>query len=424
MVVSWEPVRAALVSLALLTDDVLDADADAWVAQTATQLSAEQRLRNRVVFERFGGALLAALEAPDFPAYLDALARVAPSELQRRVGESEWSELNVALAREVKTLWQDALALRAYLVAHLRDMWETHLETEWDRHAQKLRGLTSALKPQATGLTGAAADVTRSFVRRDLPEWALAQLGGVNRVVFVLSPHAPLYVDRFGEANTAYVFAQFDNQMMRSAPLQRAEVLGSLTALADDTRLRLLELLAANGEMRAQELIAELGASQPNVSRHLKQLVGAGLVDERRAGDANKLYRLRTDCVRPVFYKLAQLLSADNARASVAHSRRATMRMAALATYPIEVRPFLDERGRVTHFSTKLKEQRPVLDYLIAKFEPGHSYTEAGVTELIGRWLAEPNSKGLDAVTLRRALVDEGDLHRAKDGSRYWREAK
>jgi ArsR family transcriptional regulator len=94
---------------------------------------------------------------------------------------------------------------------------------------------------------------------------------------------------------------------MRTAPLQRAEVLGPLTALADDTRLRLLELLAANGELRGQDLVVQMDVSQPNVSRHLKQLVGAGVVEERRAGDANKLYRLNLDGVRNLFDQLDQL---------------------------------------------------------------------------------------------------------------------
>jgi DNA-binding transcriptional ArsR family regulator len=89
---------------------------------------------------------------------------------------------------------------------------------------------------------------------------------------------------------TLWVVRTFDPQLLRRDPLRRAEVLGPLNALADDTRLRILELLVEHGEQRAQEIIAQLEGSQGNVSRHLKQLVGAGLARERRAGDANKLY--------------------------------------------------------------------------------------------------------------------------------------
>jgi DNA-binding transcriptional ArsR family regulator len=210
---------------------------------------------------------------------------------------------------------------------------------------------------------------------------------------------------------------------LRAAPLQRAEVLGPLTALADDTRLRLLEMLAANGEMRGQDLVAQMDVSQPNVSRHLKQLVGAGVVEERRAGDANKLYRLKPDGLRDLFDKLDLLLSEENAKAAMAHQAAKAQRLAALAAFPPELRPFVDEHGRVTTFSTKPKEQKPVLAYLMSKFDVGRRYTEREATQLIASWLAPSRSRfGIDAVTLRRALVDEMGLQRAKDGSVYWRE--
>lgn len=213
----------------------------------------------------------------------------------------------------------------------------------------------------------------------------------------------------------------------RLAPIQRAEVLGPLNALADDARLRLLELLAAHGEMRGQDLIVQMDVSQPNVSRHLKQLVGAGLVEERRAGDANKLYRLKADAVRSLFDKLDQLLSAENAQAAVVEQAAKTRRNAALASFSPDLRPFVDEHGRVTNFSTKPKEQKPVLLYLLSKFVVGRRYTEREATQLIASWLApgqsRPGIAGIDAVTLRRALVDEMGLQRAKDGSVYWRES-
>ena len=213
------------------------------------------------------------------------------------------------------------------------------------------------------------------------------------------------------------------NRPWHLAPMQRAEVLGPLTALADDARLRLLELLAANGEMRGQDLITQMGVSQPNVSRHLKQLVGAGLVEERRAGDANKLYRLKPAGLRDLFGKLDQLLSEENAKAALAQQAAKAQRLAALSTFPSDLRPFVDEHGRIITFSTKPKEQKPVLVYLMDKFEKGKRYSEREATQLIASWLLPTRSRfDIDEVTLRRALVDEMGLQRAKDGSVYWRD--
>ncbi|MCP4589292.1 MAG: helix-turn-helix transcriptional regulator [bacterium] len=54
-------------------------------------------------------------------------------------------------------------------------------------------------------------------------------------------------------------------------------------ALADETRLRLLNLLL-EGELCVCELCEVLELPQPNVSRHLAYLLQAGLVTERRVG--------------------------------------------------------------------------------------------------------------------------------------------
>ncbi|MBV8889719.1 MAG: metalloregulator ArsR/SmtB family transcription factor [Alphaproteobacteria bacterium] len=61
------------------------------------------------------------------------------------------------------------------------------------------------------------------------------------------------------------------------------ELLGALRAVAEPTRLRLL-VLCARGELTVTELTQILGQSQPRVSRHLKLLCEAGLLDRFREG--------------------------------------------------------------------------------------------------------------------------------------------
>lgn len=60
-------------------------------------------------------------------------------------------------------------------------------------------------------------------------------------------------------------------------------VLDTLEAAGERTRLRLIALLS-EAELTVTELTAILGQSQPRVSRHLKLLVEAGLVDRHREG--------------------------------------------------------------------------------------------------------------------------------------------
>jgi ubiquinone/menaquinone biosynthesis C-methylase UbiE/DNA-binding transcriptional ArsR family regulator len=71
--------------------------------------------------------------------------------------------------------------------------------------------------------------------------------------------------------------------MTDHAPLTMTETLAALRAAAEETRLRVIALLA-DGELSVSDLTDILGQSQPRISRHLKLLVEAGLVDRHREG--------------------------------------------------------------------------------------------------------------------------------------------
>ncbi|HZG95444.1 MAG TPA: metalloregulator ArsR/SmtB family transcription factor [Mycobacteriales bacterium] len=64
----------------------------------------------------------------------------------------------------------------------------------------------------------------------------------------------------------------------------------TLAALADPTRRRILELLA-DGDVAAGELSDEFAVSRPAVSRHLRVLREAGLVQSRVDGQ-RRVYSL------------------------------------------------------------------------------------------------------------------------------------
>ena len=74
---------------------------------------------------------------------------------------------------------------------------------------------------------------------------------------------------------------------LADAPLGEAEATERarvFAALADPARLRLLSLLASEGETCACELVEPIGRSQPTVSHHLKVLLQAGLVEREQRG--------------------------------------------------------------------------------------------------------------------------------------------
>ena len=61
------------------------------------------------------------------------------------------------------------------------------------------------------------------------------------------------------------------------------QLVGALKAAGEPTRLRIL-LLLAGGELNVKDLTRILGQSQPRLSRHLKLLVEAGLIERFREG--------------------------------------------------------------------------------------------------------------------------------------------
>ena len=77
---------------------------------------------------------------------------------------------------------------------------------------------------------------------------------------------------------------------MNACPSMDA-LIAALKAAGEATRLRILALLG-QAELTVKDLTAILGQSQPRISRHLKLLTEAGLVDRHPEG-AWVFYRLQ-----------------------------------------------------------------------------------------------------------------------------------
>ena len=81
---------------------------------------------------------------------------------------------------------------------------------------------------------------------------------------------------------------------------------------------------------------------------------------------------------------------------------------------PRELRPFVDDEGRLTQWPARQKIQRQAIDCLASRFEQGREYHEREVNELINGW----HTFG-DWALLRRLLFDWGYMDREADGTRY-----
>jgi DNA-binding transcriptional ArsR family regulator len=75
-------------------------------------------------------------------------------------------------------------------------------------------------------------------------------------------------------------------------------VASTFDVLAEPNRRRILDILRV-GEQPVQELVSALALSQPAVSKHLRVLRDAGLVDARTDAQ-RRIYRVRTEPLRAI----------------------------------------------------------------------------------------------------------------------------
>jgi len=72
----------------------------------------------------------------------------------------------------------------------------------------------------------------------------------------------------------------------------------AFNAVAEPRRRQILDVLAS-GERPVNDLVAQLGLAQPQVSKHLRVLREVGAVDVRKSG-RQRLYRLNGHALRPI----------------------------------------------------------------------------------------------------------------------------
>ena len=85
------------------------------------------------------------------------------------------------------------------------------------------------------------------------------------------------------------------------------------------------------------------------------------------------------------------------------------------ASLPRELRPFVDDAGRLVSWPARFKVQRKAAALLALRFEAGREYGEKDVNAL----LMDGHTFG-DWALLRRTLVDLGFMARESSGARYW----
>lgn len=164
--------------------------------------------------------------------------------------------------------------------------------------------------------------------------------------------------------------------MSRSAPASYDNVLAVLKAAGEETRLRILALVA-EGELTVSDFVDILGQSQPRISRHLKLMADAGVVERHREG-AWAFYRLASrgpgatlaaDLVKAVD-RTDPVLVMDRARLSAVRTERTKVADAFFARHAADW-----DRIRSLH-AAETKVEQAVLDAV--GNQPIHALLDCG----------------------------------------------
>jgi DNA-binding HxlR family transcriptional regulator len=180
------------------------------------------------------------------------------------------------------------------------------------------------------------------------------------------------------------------------------QLLLSLKALSDASRLRIVGVLAAGKRMAVEDLAATLDLTPGTVVHHLNRLRAAGLVESRRRPPYVD-YSLRLERLAEIGAALGKM---SREQELAGETLDAPMVEWATGRAGRVLHSFF-EGGRLLSIPAQHSKRLVVLRYLAETvFEEGREYPEKEVNQLLA--LRHP-----DVASVRRYLVDEGFMQRA-----------
>jgi DNA-binding transcriptional ArsR family regulator len=339
-IVRLEPALNAFGSMLLVAKAEDDPGFHEWVTKTRSQMSNEERFRHKLVIIGFHYAILPHVPGVVFEAYLEALEATPPSKFRERLLKAyaetchteeaeksknlpvDWDEVLSSAKNYVEFLRErfgddgvdeevetraheyviDPAALKQLVTGHIRWFWKNYLQAEWNRVHPMLEESARAFN-QVDYTDMSRLQIIEFVTGKDVSseakwesKWGKDVLKA-EELIFVPNAHLGPYMRADKIQDTFYInFGAHlpEGSEIRVPELDRAEIVSRISALADDTRLQILQMIAEQGEMRSQEIMEAINLSQPSVSRYLSQLTAAGYLQERRANGA-KAYILNRD---------------------------------------------------------------------------------------------------------------------------------
>jgi DNA-binding transcriptional ArsR family regulator len=260
-------------------------------------------------------------ELLDFEGELRRLRAIDPALARVEFEIGLRSSQAVAEADEAvaASLLDDPGALLERLLTLLEDYWEAAFAREWERIEPDLAASVSEAgrQLQTDGLYAllqglwpeVRCDAEQEKFWLDRPHDHEVQIGPDDRLLLAPStyvwPHVRVNCDAPWPLGLVFPASSIVREARPRIP--PAQLVSVLRALADDTRLRALRLIAERPRT-TQELAPLVGVTEAALSKHLRVLADAGLLDRQRDG-YYVLYRLVPEQIEAVAPSLGSFLS-------------------------------------------------------------------------------------------------------------------
>jgi ArsR family transcriptional regulator len=314
-----------------------------WITQTAHSLSKQQRLEMSILCENLPDRLAFEYQDATFPELIAGIQTMTGEDLRdnscvwmqeksqftsfddilnnfdryKAFMTSVYAEKGITLENEFIeanfAIIHQPSALKQHVINQLNFFWENYLQAEWQRTEPMLQEVVEAFN-QNNYVGMKTADIVESVTNRNLrsKEYFEDEMNKTEHIIFMPSPHLGPYVSWISNEKNGDDIVIFGahlpkNTAKKSKALNHVDLLIQINALADETRLKMLEMLTNADEIYAQDFITQLDLSQSSASRHLRQLTASGYIHERRR-DVAKCYSLNRDRIKETMKALGKFL--------------------------------------------------------------------------------------------------------------------
>jgi DNA-binding transcriptional ArsR family regulator len=289
-----------------------------WSQQLRAKLPPDLLLDIDFLYSRFENGVLIMELAADYPDHLDVpgfltyleqmstprflfyvLGRLAPPEEMEKLEPTLESLLSLIPAAfplgspKMESRFRTAGFLElaaqpdAYRERMLR-LWRLYWQTCFEEEVKRCTALwdeSIAEKSRALASQDALDFVSTLSAHPDLPE-QIPPGYSTREILLVPSCYARRQLMFFGYGSVTIIYGcQLTEQRRQQLDTIEHGILSVAKALGDKTRLQLLRLMVQDPQLYGRELSKLCRVSQPSVSRHLRILKEAGLVEEKPVGN-------------------------------------------------------------------------------------------------------------------------------------------